>query len=83
MIVLMFGTNDVGVSDPSAAFSYASNMWRIVDALTAQGVIPLMSTIPPRGDNAAANARVPCIFQFPATSLRRMDLTDSRNGRAG
>lgn len=32
--------------------------------------------------SSAANARA-VHFQFPATSLRRMDLTDSRNGRAG
>ena len=53
---LMYGTNDVGFRDPDA---YSGNMLDIVDAMLAAGAIPVMSTIPPRDDSAAADARVP------------------------
>ncbi len=53
---LMFGTNDVGFRGHDL---FGSDLWAIVDALIARGVIPVMSTIPPRDDDASADARVP------------------------
>lgn len=53
---VMYGTNDVGFR---AAFAYAENMLDITDRLIAAGVIPILSTIPPRDDDATADARVP------------------------
>ncbi len=54
--VVMYGTNDVGFVDYDA---YARAMIAIVDALIARGVVPLLSSIPPRDDSADADARVP------------------------
>ncbi|MFK7988381.1 MAG: SGNH/GDSL hydrolase family protein [Sandaracinaceae bacterium] len=53
---LMFGSNDAGFRDPQA---FARDVWRIAELLIARGTVPLMSTIPPRDDSAAADARVP------------------------
>lgn len=54
--VVMFGTNDIGFRSLEA---YADDMLTIVDRLLAAGVVPLLSTIPPRDDDAAAGGRVP------------------------
>lgn len=54
--VVMFGTNDIQRNNITA---YADEMLDIVDLLLSQGVIPLLSSIPPRGDSAAADAQVP------------------------
>lgn len=53
---LMFGTNDVGFANPD---NYATSMFAIVDLLLSRGVIPVMSSIPPRRDSATANGWVP------------------------
>jgi len=53
---LMYGTNDVGFVDVD---SFGRNMTAIVDAMLAAGTIPILSSIPPRDDDAAANRRVP------------------------
>lgn len=53
---LMFGTNDVGYRSHDL---FGSDLWTIVDTLLDRGVIPVMSTIPPRDDDPAADARVP------------------------
>jgi lysophospholipase L1-like esterase len=53
---VMYGTNDVGFVDYDA---YARNMAAIVDALVANGTVPLLSSIPPRDDDASADRRVP------------------------
>ncbi len=53
---LMFGTNDVGFANPD---NYATSLFAIVDFLLARGVIPVMSSIPPRLDSTAANGWVP------------------------
>ncbi len=53
---LMFGTNDVGFRAPDA---FAGNMLDLTDRLIAAGAIPVLSSIPPRGDSASADARVP------------------------
>ncbi|MGE0791888.1 MAG: SGNH/GDSL hydrolase family protein [Sandaracinaceae bacterium] len=52
---LMFGTNDVGFVNYDA---FMRNMTEIVDTMLARGVLPVLSSIPPRDDNATANARV-------------------------
>lgn len=54
--VVMFGTNDIQRDNITA---YADEMFDVVDLLLSQGVIPLLSSIPPRGDSAAADAKVP------------------------
>jgi hypothetical protein len=48
--LIMFGTNDVGIL---AAGNYRANLDRIVELTEAQGIIPILSTIPPRVDYAA------------------------------
>lgn len=53
---LMFGTNDVGFRTPT---SFASDLLTLADRLIAAGAIPVMSSIPPRDDDAGANTRVP------------------------
>lgn len=53
---LMYGTNDVGFVDVD---SFGRNMTSIVDAMLAQGTLPILSSIPPRDDSASADVRVP------------------------
>lgn len=53
---VMFGTNDIGYARIDR---YAQNLADITDQLLAQGIIPILSTIPPRDDDAAADAEVP------------------------
>lgn len=53
---LMYGTNDVGFVDYD---TYLRNMTEIVDRMLARGVLPVLSSIPPRDDSASADARVP------------------------
>ena len=53
--VVMFGTNDV---DRVGDGAFRAAMERIVSASRRRGVIPILSTIPPRLDSAAANRRV-------------------------
>jgi hypothetical protein len=52
--VVMFGTNDSGFV---SARDYRDAMSRIVDESLAGGVIPILSTIPPRLDDADADRR--------------------------
>lgn len=54
--LVMYGTNDIGVRD---IFGYADNMLDLVDILAGQGVIPILSTIPPRDDDVASDLWVP------------------------
>lgn len=53
---VMYGTNDVGFRTP---FAFAENMLDITDTLLDRGVIPVLSSIPPRDDDATADASVP------------------------
>ena len=53
---VMFGTNDVGFMNTD---SFGKNMFTIVDTLSLQGVVPIISAIPPRDDDAATDAWVP------------------------
>jgi hypothetical protein len=53
--VVMLGTND---DRPGGVEVFARNLPRVVDGALARGVIPLLSTLPPRDDAPAAAARV-------------------------
>jgi len=54
--LVMFGTNDVGVGgDPLSDFAhkvlvFQTGYFALVDALAAQGIVPILFTIPPRLD---------------------------------
>lgn len=54
--VIMFGTND---TYETGVHPFERNLMADIDAVLARGAVPLMSTIPPRGDSAAADALVP------------------------
>ena len=54
--VVMFGSNDIGYKSIT---TYADNMLDITDYLVKEGVIPLLSSIPPRDDSSSANLEVP------------------------
>lgn len=62
---LMYGTNDVGFVDLD---TFGRNMTTIVDTMLAAGTIPILSSIPPRDDDATADARVP-IFNLLVRAL--------------
>jgi hypothetical protein len=53
---VMFGTNDIQLGSIDR---YGRNLLDITDLLLARGVVPILSTIPPRGDDPAADAWVP------------------------
>lgn len=53
---IMFGTNDIQSRNIDR---YAQDMWTLTDAVIAAGAVPLFTTIPARGDDAAADAWVP------------------------
>jgi hypothetical protein len=57
--VMMLGTNDTDPTNSNALYAFESALTADVDALLARGVVPLISSIPPRGDDATANAMVP------------------------
>lgn len=54
--VVMFGTNDIQLRNITR---YADDMLALTDALLARGVIPLISSVPPRDDDASADVEVP------------------------
>ncbi len=53
---VMFGTNDVGFMNTD---SFGRNLFTLIDTLSLQGVVPIVSSIPPRDDDAAIDAWVP------------------------
>jgi hypothetical protein len=53
--LIMYGTNDVEGFDPDA---YRGNLSEIVERSTVAGVIPVLSTIPPRRDRRGRERRV-------------------------
>ncbi len=53
--LVMYGTNDVESFTPDA---YEANLAAIVERSVSAGVIPVLSTIPPRLDSRARNRRV-------------------------
>jgi hypothetical protein len=54
--VVMFGTNDMEMGKPRR---FSRDLADIVDRLVKRGVVPILSTIPPRGDRHDRNALVP------------------------
>ena len=56
LAVVMYGTNDI---QAKSILSYADNMLDLVDRLLKAGVVPLLSTIPPRLDATWADLEVP------------------------
>lgn len=54
--VIMLGTND---TYPQGVEPFGNNMLRMVDLLAMRGVVPILTTIPPRSDTAEAKALVP------------------------
>ncbi len=52
---VMFGTNDVGFMDP---YAYGQNLATLIDVAVSQGVVPILTTVPPRDDSATAEAWV-------------------------
>src|SRR4029079_7772072 len=53
---VMFGTNDVGFGD---THMFGRNMFTLIDAIASQGVVPIISSVPPRDDSASIDAWVP------------------------
>lgn len=51
-----FGTNDVGLKDP---FAFGKGLWSLVDSLVSAGVVPIVSSMPPRDDDATVDVWVP------------------------
>ena len=56
LAVVMYGTNDIQMRNLPA---YADNLLTLADELIAAGVVPALTTIMPRDDDAAADALVP------------------------
>ncbi len=54
--IVMFGTNDMEMDQPKR---FSRDLSTIVDALMGRGVIPILSTIPPRRDRHDRNELVP------------------------
>ena len=62
--LIMFGTNDIGwyADDmPAMLRWYTDAMIRLVDALPPKGIIPVLSSIPRRGDDADLDLWVPTL----------------------
>jgi GDSL-like Lipase/Acylhydrolase family len=53
--LIMFGTNDLEQNDPKG---FRKNLTRVVQETIVDGVIPVLSTIPPRLDNPVMGRRV-------------------------
>lgn len=53
--VVMYGTNDINIVNVE---TYAQNLLNLADALLDRGIIPIFSTVMPRGDDAEADTRV-------------------------
>lgn len=56
MILIMFGTNDLAYEGDAAV--YRRNLTEIVEEVKSYGVVPILSTIPPRADSATFARRV-------------------------
>ncbi len=60
--VVMFGTNDIGWFNPDHLHTltwYHGHMFGLVDTLLEAGIVPILSTLPPRDDDAALDAWIP------------------------
>lgn len=56
---VLVGTHDLASAQPAAMFAFADNLLDIVDQLIAAGAVPILSTLPQRGDMADKAAYVP------------------------
>jgi hypothetical protein len=56
---VLVGTHDLASAQPGAMFTFADNLLDIVDQLIAAGTVPILSTLPQRGDMADKAAYVP------------------------
>lgn len=56
MAVIMYGSNDIGQRN---IHRYADSMMDLLDQVEANGTVPILSTIPPRGDSVEDDAWVP------------------------
>jgi len=54
--LVMYGTNDLNIVSQE---DYAENVLDLSDALLDRGVVPILSSIPPRGDDPTRDADVP------------------------
>src|SRR5262249_27072036 len=54
--VVMFGTTDAA---SRSIYTYAASLWTIVDTLAAEGVVPIMSSVPPNSQSTTVDAVVP------------------------
>jgi GDSL-like Lipase/Acylhydrolase family len=54
--LVTYGTNDIGYKN---IHGYADDMLDLADLLMGKGVIPVLSSIPPRDDSVAADLEVP------------------------
>jgi len=63
--LVMVGTNDVGFVN---TLTYAERYLDLVDGLLDRGVVPTLSSIPPRDDSVDADARVP-LFNLVARGV--------------
>jgi len=62
--VVMFGTNDIGWFGSDHVLTlqwYYDHYLELVDTLVAAGIVPILSTIPPRDDSASEDAWVPML----------------------
>jgi hypothetical protein len=73
-----FGSNDAAAGDAALFASFGPNLLDIVDRLTAQGVVPLMSTVPPNTQNATVGARIPRVNEIirGIAQARQLPLVD-------
>lgn len=57
--VVLLGTKELELAQPDALFTFADDLLGVVDALIADGVVPVLSTIPDRTMPASALPEVP------------------------
>lgn len=57
--IVLLGTKELEMAQPNALFAFADDLLGIVDALIADGVVPVLSTIPDRTMPASAQPEVP------------------------
>lgn len=57
--VVLLGTKELELMQPDALFTFADDLLGVVDALIADGVVPILSTIPDRTMPASALVEVP------------------------
>ncbi len=69
--LIMLGTNDSGGISPD---QYAANLRRIVEISIEMGVIPVLSTLPPRLDNPGSNNVIDAYNTIITSTARQYDI---------